>query len=85
VLRITELPRRSTRTLKLEGKLVGPWVDELRIACTPSVAASEHLRLDLHAVTFVDAAGADLLGELIRQGARITRCSPFVAEMLDEK
>lgn len=85
MLRITESRRRSTSTFKLEGKLVGPWVDELRNACAPSLAASAQLRLDLEAVTFVDAVGAALLRELTRQGARITRCSAFLAEMLDEK
>ena len=34
------------------------------------------------AVTFVNAAGAELLRELIRQGITITQCSAFVAELL---
>ncbi len=82
MLRITKLPRRSARTFKLEGKLVGPWVDELHKACAPLLAASEHLHLDLDAVSFVDAAGVELLRELARQGVSIMRCSAFVAEVL---
>jgi hypothetical protein len=42
----------------------------------------EQVGLDLAAVTFLNAAGAELLHELIRQGIIITRCSAFVAELL---
>ena len=70
-------------TLKLEGKLLGPWVEELRLACQSQASSSNHLRLDLSAVTFVDAAGAKLLGDLIRQGVQITACSGYLAELLD--
>jgi hypothetical protein len=83
VLKITETARNgSGRIFKLEGKLLGPWVDELRNACTQPFAPLEQVGLDLAAVTFVNAAGAKLLRELIRRGIIITRCSAFVAELL---
>ena len=83
MLKITETARNdSGRTFKLEGKLLGPWVDELRNACTQPLALLEQIGLDLAAVTFVNAAGAELLRELIRRGIIITRCSAFVAELL---
>ena len=83
MLKITEIARNdSRRTFKLEGKLLGPWVDELRNACTQPLALLEQIGLDLAAVTFVNAAGAELLRELIRRGIIITRCSAFVAELL---
>jgi anti-anti-sigma regulatory factor len=66
--------------LNLEGKLQGLWVEELRNTCR--ALRSEGLRLDLSALTFVDAAGAKLLGDLIRQGAQISACSGYVAELL---
>jgi RNA polymerase sigma-70 factor (ECF subfamily) len=69
-------------TLKLEGKLLGPWVDELRDACRSQAFLSPGICLDLAAITFVDAAGAKLLGNLIREGARIIACSGYVAELL---
>ena len=56
-------------TLKLEGKLVGPWTDTLREAC----ASAESLRLDLSAVNFVDANGLRLLrnfAEAVAGGGR---------------
>jgi ABC-type transporter Mla MlaB component len=75
----------SARTFKLEGKLVGPWLDELSNLCMQSIRRSEQIHLDLAAVTFVDAAGARLMGELIQQGVTIIHCSGFVAELLHLK
>ena len=40
------------------------------------------LHLNLSAVTFIDSAGINLLGDLIRRGATISACSGFVAELL---
>jgi hypothetical protein len=83
VLKITEIARNdSGRTFKLEGKLLGPWVDELRNICMQPLDRLEQVGLDLAAVTFVNAAGADLLREFIRQGILITQCSAFVVELL---
>jgi RNA polymerase sigma-70 factor (ECF subfamily) len=72
----------QTPTLKLEGKLLGPWVEELRDTCRSPAFPPDGIRLDLSAVTFVDAAGAKLLGDLIRQGTQIIACSGYVAELL---
>ena len=83
MLKITEIARNdSSTTFKLEGKLLGPWVDELRNVCTQPLERLEQVGLDLAAVTFVNAAGAELLRKLIRQGIIITQCSAFVAELL---
>ena len=83
MLKITETARNdSSRSFKLEGKLLGPWVDELRNACTQALERLEQVSLDLAAVTFVNAAGAELLRELMRQGIIITQCSAFVVELL---
>jgi hypothetical protein len=79
VLKITEMP---DRIFKLEGKLLGPWVDELRNVCAEPLNRRELIHLDLAEVAFVDAAGAKLLRELIGHGVAITRCSGFVAELL---
>jgi anti-anti-sigma regulatory factor len=83
VLKITEVSRSDAAiTLRLEGKVLAPWVDELRRICTEPPQESRQIRLDLSAVTFVDAAGAELMRELIRQGVAIAHCSGFVAELL---
>jgi len=71
-----------TRTIKLEGKLLGSWIGELESACHESLAAPERVCLDLCDLTFVDAAGARFLAKLIRDGAKLVACSGFVAEMI---
>lgn len=82
MLKITTTTKHgSTPAIKLEGKLLQPWVDEVRRLfvdaedCPPAC-------LELSAVTFVDDAGAELLVELRRQGVEIVSCTPYVAELL---
>ena len=83
MLKITETSRNdSAITFKLEGKVLAPWLDELRGICTQPSNRPRRIHLDLAAVTFVDTAGAELMRELIRQGITINRCSGFVAELL---
>ena len=82
MLKITQTNGQGGRpTVKLEGKLLEPWVDEVR-ALFVSPGAESLPRLDLPSVTFVDGAGADLLRQLLRQGVAIESCSPFVAALL---
>ena len=69
-------------TLKLEGKLLEPWIGELESACGESLVTPERVCLDLCDLNFIDAAGARFLTSLIRDGARVIACSGFVAEML---
>src|SRR5262249_3251713 len=71
IARVDVDARHSLPTLKLEGKLVGPWVLELRRACDVLEAPPGCVRLNLSAVTFIDPAGIELLGDLIRRGARL--------------
>jgi anti-anti-sigma regulatory factor len=83
MLKITRIDGAGPGVLvKVEGKLLQPWVEELTRACTQWATSANPLRLDLSAVTFVDAAGTQLLRELMRQGIAIAACSPFVAELL---
>jgi anti-anti-sigma regulatory factor len=83
VLRITQLPATEpAKSLRLEGKLVGPWLDELRQACQMLPDSPSALALDLSGVNFVDRAGAKYLRTLLGQGAQVTNCTPFVAELL---
>jgi hypothetical protein len=85
VLRITRVDggaSDSIPTLKLEGKLRGPWVDELRRVCEELHTPPNGLRLNLADVTFIDPTGIELLGDLIRLGAVISECTGFVDELL---
>ena len=70
MLRITTHSTGDSLTFQLEGRLVGPWVTELRDCWrrTPSVGPRA-VHIDLRGVTYVDAAGEQLLADLYRQGA----------------
>ena len=65
----------------LEGRLAGPWVEELGM-CWCQIAANSQSRavVDLTGVTFVDADGKALLTRMWQQGAELraagclTRC-----------
>ena len=72
MLRITIQHEPEFLTVRLEGRLAGPWVTELR-DCWQSGYASlpPAVHIDLKSVTFVDAGGKELLREMHRQGARL--------------
>ena len=83
MLRITRMVGNdSVDTLKLEGKLQGPWVDEAHDAYALSAAQASRTCLDLSGLTFADGEGAALLRELIRSGAQVVGCSSYIAELL---
>jgi len=69
-------------TLVVEGDLMGPWVDELSRSCELALGSTPVLILDLGAVTFIDREGIQMLRGLADRDARLTNCSPFVAEQL---
>jgi hypothetical protein len=70
------------RKLKLEGQLRQPWLEELQSACGSGGSTPSRLFFDLAALTYIDTASAQWLDAMIRQGATVTACSRFVAEML---
>ena len=82
MLRITRQQKGGVTWLKIEGKLVGPWVEECRAACMGEASSGRSTCLDLAEITYVDPPGAELLEFLRRQGFRIARRSRFVAELL---
>jgi anti-anti-sigma regulatory factor len=73
MLRITIHSEPTRRTFQLEGKLAGPWVDELE-RCWQSTLANPNtpaLRFDLTGVTFIDTAGKEFLAERYAEGAEL--------------
>jgi hypothetical protein len=83
VLKITPLSRKGrVLTIKLEGEILEPWLDAVRDACTNRDRRSKRLCLDLAAVTYADAAGAQLLRDLMKEGVEIATCSSFLGELL---
>ena len=68
--------------LNLEGRLVGPWVTELRGYCEQMLAAGRALHLRLAEVDYLDQNGLNLLTNLRRRGVKLLSCSPFVDAQL---
>jgi ABC-type transporter Mla MlaB component len=68
--------------LKLEGRVIGPWVGELLQVCETHLAEGRKLKLDLADVSYVDADGVAALIGLKSRGVTVTNCSPFVEEQL---
>ena len=71
-------------TLRLEGHLGGPWVDELRVCCDRVLAEGRRLTLDLSGVSFIAHEGVGLLRALQSAHVKLENCSPFVALQLDQ-
>jgi ABC-type transporter Mla MlaB component len=84
IARVDDVQGQAIPALKLEGKLLGPWVVELSRACEGLRVPTNVLFLNLTDVTFIDSAGLELLRELIRQGATVSGCSSFIEELLSE-
>lgn len=83
MLKISQVgPVNHAITLRLEGRVVGPWIAELREACAKVMARGHALNLDMAEVLFLDQASVALLSDLKERGVGLVHCSPFVAEEL---
>ena len=72
MLRISTRTTRSQRRLILEGKLVEPWLGELRSVCRKASEDLEGRKLivDLSNVTVISHDGESALFELMQQGVK---------------
>ncbi len=86
MLRLRTLSGPGETLLLVEGRLTGPWVDELA-RCWASLRGENHaapIRVDLDGVTFVSAAGKALLGRLRDDGALLTARACMTSAIIDE-
>jgi hypothetical protein len=80
MLKISIQEDSPTATLKIEGKLVGPWAMELGRTWHDLWASANQmpLQLDIRGVTFADEKGSHILQEIVREtGAEILSDSPL--------
>ena len=73
---------KKTTILQLEGRVIGPWVEELSQICEPLMSNNGKLSLDLTEVSFVDEKAMLLLASLRSRGVKLLRATPFVEEQL---
>ncbi len=71
MLKITTQTNATGTVFELEGKLAGPWVQELEGCWRRAIATDRPLRVMLKAVTFIDDAGKGLLAEMHQRGAAL--------------
>src|SRR5271165_5291405 len=81
MLRITTDETPEVLTLRLEGRLEGPWVEVLTECWSGALPGSANRRrcVDLNGVTFIDGEGKARLMQLYTQGAE------FIADDLMTK
>ncbi len=86
MLRITTACDQKPATVRLEGRLAGPWVAELRTwwetECVACGAAG--VRVDMSDVAFIDADGRALLEWMVRQGAELVATGCMTRAVRDE-
>ena len=86
MLRITVHDKPAALTFQLEGRLVGPWVRVLQESWQSALARPRQpvLRVDLTAVTAIDAAGRACLAALHRQRAELIAADCQTKAVVDE-
>ncbi len=72
--------------LKLEGCLVGAWVDELEVCWVEArpTLKGRRLRVDLRGVCQVDDRGRELMARLYADGARFVSSGCVMPEIVRE-
>ena len=82
-LKITQAhPSDDVLAFRLEGRLTGDTIAELRTSCAAALASGRPVVLQLIGVSFADTAGADALRDLERDGCVLTGCSAFLSTLL---
>jgi hypothetical protein len=90
MLRITIADTPTEQKWTVEGRLVHPWISELRSTWTKTRTARRERKcvVDLTGVTFIDQDGEKALTELSKQGAKLiaTGCyTQYVVQNIEMK
>ena len=85
MLKITLLDSAKELRFRLEGKLSGLWVPELRGCWTTASSTTGGRRtiVDLVDVDFVDAEGEILLGDMQTEGVELQAATPFMQSVVE--
>lgn len=76
---------QASMSITLEGKLAGPWVEELNSYWRQiSGSLKSGAVIDLTGVTFIDANGKALLAKLWQQGAELRAASCLTRCVVEE-
>jgi anti-anti-sigma regulatory factor len=85
MLKITFQETTESTKVKLEGKLSGPWVEELeRSWVEHSPLASGNVIIDLSDVTYIDPEGKRLLARMVDKGVCFEGTHLMTKYVIDE-
>src|SRR5580693_6792696 len=86
MLRITVAETATEQRWTLEGRLVGPWVGELRTRWNERHRAQNGrtCTVDLSAVTFIDTGGRRLLRIMSKEATQFIATSIYIKRVLDQ-
>src|SRR4029450_4411661 len=85
MLKVTRTNQNQTITLKLEGKLAGPWVQEVtRVWVDRAQSPRSDYVVDLRSVTFIAGRGQALLSTMSQQSAQLIAADCLTRNIVDE-
>lgn len=83
VLRITRIEDDASGTcLKVEGRLVGEWIELLETELIRASRSDIRLSLDLAGVDFASTQATEMLRAAAARGVLLTACSPLLSKLL---
>lgn len=86
MLKITLHDSPHELRFRLEGRLSGAWVAELRQSWQTAASTTQGRTtvLDLCDVDFIDAEGQALIADMHRQGVRLKAVTPLIRSLVEE-
>ena len=86
MLKISIIDSQTHRRLVLEGKLVGPWTDELRPAWERAKAelGGRKLVVEVKNLIVINQAGENVLLELMQEGVKVRGFGVFTRHVLKQ-
>jgi hypothetical protein len=84
MLKITSHADAGRITLELEGRVTGPWVEELRACWQRAAIGNQQVGVILKEVTFIDEGGRKLLADMYRQRVTLAGVGCMTKAIIEE-
>jgi anti-anti-sigma regulatory factor len=86
VLKITTMETATDRRWIVQGRLVGPWVSELRTSWKKAHRSQDRRAciIDLNDLTFIDKSGERLLRAMCKKGAQLIANGIYTKHLLEK-
>jgi anti-anti-sigma regulatory factor len=84
LLKITIEENSDPALIRIEGKLKGAWVEELKRAWEALRLKQRRACLDLSDVNYIDAAGCQLLRQIYTDGTELVTNQLFTRYMVEQ-